>query len=525
MKRSPLKYIIDWYCIGILCVMSLSVCNGQKHYLSTMKDSPIMKQWWDNDSVKYQFSSKEAASLLSFMPGVVASEAGVGYLSQTVEGALVSYRPNGLRDLCFFADGIKHLNSFSFRGNAMYARNLQRDNKSSLTDDVQLFYPFVLADTLSTNFYKEVYSLGADASYRLRNCAFSIGCDYLGSLRYSKRDPRVQNTVSDISSNLSFTYHFPSIGLISLKMMYGAYYQDLSLVNYTKDVAQWVYVMRPLGGHNTRYSNRGDYTRYRHTRDYGQVRLDGFLKSFNLHSYFTIGQSKSRLNFDRAGVYLSEMLSVPMKVYLSADLCRLGSLGVLTFRGKYNHESKSAQERVYNLVSEPGELGVANYQFVASNKSYEAQSNHLKGMLGLRMHFRRSLLKAEMGYYYESFSQNDLLSNQHSFFNIKGLTGVVSFKWKMISDHLWGEIILRGDYSFSSSERYYYDKNITTFIDEEFVKSRMGLSKYIELKHNFYYKFRSQNSAFKIALMSGMGKVALNDKRTARLGCELSYIF
>ncbi|MGL4780986.1 MAG: DUF6850 family outer membrane beta-barrel protein, partial [Bacteroidales bacterium] len=152
-------------------------------------------------------------------------------------------------------------NSF-WSGEAGYKRGTRFDTKWSNTAQSELFYPYLVGDSIGGNYKSETYWLGGGYGKRFKRSTIAGLFSYTGSVNWRSSDPRPKNTNADL--NLQFGYLYEShLGIFGLNAGYKNFKQHLNITieeDYRKDK---FYLMLGMGLYDRRYSTlESSYSRY-----------------------------------------------------------------------------------------------------------------------------------------------------------------------------------------------------------------------------------------------------------------------
>lgn len=152
-------------------------------------------------------------------------------------------------------------NSF-WRGEAGYKRGTRFDTQWSNTAESELFYPYLVGDSIGGNYKSETYWLGGGYAKRFKRSTLAGDFSYNGSVHWRNSDPRPKNTNAELTLKLGYLYE-SSFGIFGLNAGYTNYKQQLHITieeDYRKDK---FYLMLGMGLYDRRYSTlESSYSRY-----------------------------------------------------------------------------------------------------------------------------------------------------------------------------------------------------------------------------------------------------------------------
>lgn len=340
--------------------------------------------------------------------------------------------PKSLSRTGFNAIGFRKLGRFTGLAKASLIRKVERKIEAGLTNDAELFYPYIVADTICVKARSETYNIESNISYKF-NHGWSLGAyaGYRGEIRYTKNDPRVKNNCLKIDYALSLAKVLSRKRGSALSLDFGGilYKQDLSYGIYEHDGSQWVYVMRPFGHYNSKYS--GPQTQGEsYYQDYKEYFVNStyFSPSKNILVSGKFTRGKSKFKTRKAGVYLSERLDYKGNLNYSANLFKFRRNSFF-IDGSSFMQISDATENVYKEVPSYEGSPLTNLELLASNHIYDQTEVKTSASFGMRHFFDRNKLQFKFGYrlkYYKSTMEDDELEEdfiskyKNSYFTASG---------------------------------------------------------------------------------------------------------
>lgn len=184
MKRAGLLLIgMVWQMATVLALYPGEGCDGQPldGLERSYKDNPaafiLLKELKKSDLLfRYRtFGAKSLHSLFDGEGGYFFQAKAEGYQVDTGRSA--------------------------FSGFAAYERGVDRNVRWTDVRDVELLYPYLLADSLGGDYHSESYKLGGSWSLFHKNVWYGLRGNYRGEVAFRPRDPRPENTVSELTLN------------------------------------------------------------------------------------------------------------------------------------------------------------------------------------------------------------------------------------------------------------------------------------------------------------------------------------
>jgi len=177
-----------------------------------------------------------------------------------------------------------------FLGGASYSNSIRYNNKWNTASDYNLFYPYVMADTIGGDSYKENYAFNGGYAFLYNKFIIGIEASYNASLEYRRLDPRPLNTCSDLYFALNTVYSINSFRRLSLSVSYRAYQQRNNSNLFNSSSESIMFYQRGFGLNSeyfskksSRFENLYDLYQYSAQLSYTPVKL----KSLYLISSYT----------------------------------------------------------------------------------------------------------------------------------------------------------------------------------------------------------------------------------------------
>ncbi len=484
------------------------------------------KVWERGDSIVYSSSFTKALTLLSHLSPLPYREVAMGYKIGKSWGEKRAFIPSSSHIFQVSAEEMKKWASFSFRAKAYYKKNQKGGLKGMGTSDLSTYYPFLVLDTIVAKQYAEQYHLLTEFVWKKKQWGIGVGLNYKGALSYSRKDPRMRNTSSSIGANISFSYNAFNRGVWAFVLQYAKGKELLSFVNYADKKSAYIFILRPFGFYNFRYTHREDYSSYRHINRQFGLRLQYALPKKNVFFSANLRYCKSQLNLSQAGVFLNEMHSFPMSYLFQMDLYAFSRKTILTLETGAEYIHRLGIENVYKLSYPEGQLGVVNYEFLAANKSI--LSDFLKNdiLLGCRHYTKDYLYKVLLGYRWQNFQKKALYLPYFVQEQDHKVLTKASFSW-VSKERTWqGKTSLQGAYAFYRYERSNYpSKSPLKNLDKVEQKRALGGVFMLHLEQNIAYYFSQKDALLRFQVFADFFQYEQGYPQQIYVGSSLAYLF
>lgn len=429
---------------------------------------PALDWLWRSDSLHYTLGERlRLPSLLVFAPKGKPSEVGVAYSSEGFYPAPLAGIPRREDAYTLFAQGGKDAPRFALRGGALFRKRGERDLSHGLSDHSAHFYPFVIADTVVQDIKSEIYALSFDAGYRPgRLLSLGISADYEGALRYGRKDPRVQNISSVMIGRTSVSLDLGRFGILTGGTTFQKEIQPLSYSVLVPHSSQLVYVMRPLGEYNFRYSGKNDNGTYRHK--YSAVLGQGVwaLPTRNAMLGLSLRSTSARLETRDAGVYLSELTGRDLSVYFRTDIWSF-SKSTLSLCGSYYKRAKEGEERVYRREQIDEHSSLTKPVLITSQKDYTESHSDTSAGLAWRVKLPNTISTIAVSYRERHFDAHLRSEPLFSTFGRKEISYAFDLRWKSRGGRLYGHTALEAGHLLSEHHAQGLNTEQPTYVIEE----------------------------------------------------------
>ncbi len=253
------------------------------HFIDQIFENPAIKQYEQT----YSYSS-----------------VGVGWDYRHDDEVVSTQEGRGSDRWIFNADTYMKYKNSTLWGNAYYNNGHIRDMLWNETSDINLVYPYVMADAVGGDMNMERYSFSGGYSMHSGIISWGGFISYTAGLYYRNVDPRPRNITSSLYASLG-------IGMELLEKYVGAVSVTANKYKQTNDIefksemgVSTIYHMTGLGNDYYRFMGVG-YSPYYNGRSYG-ASLDAYpLSGYGLSATVRF----NRFTFDNI---LSDMNNLPM---------------------------------------------------------------------------------------------------------------------------------------------------------------------------------------------------------------------
>ncbi len=465
------------------------------------------EHWWKGDSVLYDKEILLSNPVLLSLGKIDKSvDAGFAYTRlKPVPEHWAGY-PEEVSRWRFKAEGITRVGRFCGSGMAAFSRMHEKDLSFRLTNHSELFYPFIVADTVSASHHTETYKIAASGAWRM-NSAWHLGgsSGYTGVIRHSRRDPRVLNNSSCIDLDLSAGYDTHARGIWTLSFGALFYKQSMDFNVYLPSSSEWYYVMRPFGQFNKRYSAReSNGESFFHNRLEKYVRFVFLRPEYNTVVRLKSGYASGRLETRNAGVYLNERIDRYVAPYMVSDIFRLTDKTVIYLAGQGRFERRRGIERIYERVAVNKESSLYNYELLATNKSFDSVHDEMTAKLGIRYSAIRTITGVRFVYERRKYDMTEYEKTYFARFDKSVVGGEMDFKWKTF--RLAGHNLLSAYFKTGGAGKRHLNMNSQTVVSERaYLRYEEGANRYWRFQNDLYFRLLPDSGEHFIRLSLIMG--------------------
>jgi len=253
---------------------------------------------------------------------------------------------------------IKHGGS-TLWGHANYENGFTRGMSWNETSDLDMVYPYVLADSVTSSRLKmERYSFGGGYADNNGNLYWGATIDYTAGLHYRSVDPRPRNVISDLNISAGIGKVVRGTHVAAVALHFKKYKQTNNVAFYSELGHDKIFHLTGLTNDYGRFAGTGEASYYNGYR---------WGATANLHPVMqqglTLAVTASRLAFDNILTTLNEL---PLAHVTHNAIT--GELGWLSrnwgVRGVINASRRVGTENVF------GDAASAVYPQIGSNDMY-----------------------------------------------------------------------------------------------------------------------------------------------------------
>lgn len=147
-------------------------------------------------------------------------------------------------------------------GFASYQTGVKRNTEWTDVADTELFYPYLVADSIGGDYYSENYNVGSSYTHKIGKIQIGGGLNYRGAVHYRKVDPRPINNVSEIELVIGALCSLKSY-FLGINFSYVNYKQAMSSSSLKDDRKDRYFSMRGFGLYDYQLTEvSGNYSRY-----------------------------------------------------------------------------------------------------------------------------------------------------------------------------------------------------------------------------------------------------------------------
>lgn len=139
-------------------------------------------------------------------------------------------------------------------GNASFTTGMIRDVKWCSTADFERLHPYIIGDSVGGNRSMRQYAFGGGYSGRFDRWTWGAEVNYLASIYYRDRDPRIKDVVSDLALKIGATYLVGGGYALGASVGLTVYNQDCDVDFYNPMNDIFEYAMTGLGSTYVRFN-------------------------------------------------------------------------------------------------------------------------------------------------------------------------------------------------------------------------------------------------------------------------------
>lgn len=222
------------------------------------------KMQYEQSRMAFENSSIESPALRNISNASSLSTLSIGTSIIPSTEPKVPQFGKGKRVITICANSFQHLNEKEVVwGNASYENGKKYEVVWNETSDFLQLYPYVMGDERGGDLTFEQYQLNGGYSVRHHNLYYGIELGYRALSEYRDKDPRPNNTVSDLYARLGGGYRLFRDYLMALSINVGKYKQTNELAYYNELGSQKEYHLTGVGNDFARFSGSNNNTFYK----------------------------------------------------------------------------------------------------------------------------------------------------------------------------------------------------------------------------------------------------------------------
>lgn len=173
-------------------------------------------------------------------------------------------RGDGHRQAFVDVDAYLHKGKATLWGNAYYVNGSTRNVLYNETTDLELLYPYLMADSVGGKTSQEYYYFMGGFSYPLGK-KWTIGAEgeYTARMEYRTRDPRPKNLTGDLRAKVGVSYLLSGLHSIGAAVTARKYKQTNELKLYNEVSVPTIYHLTGLGNDYYRFRGVNTSTYYK----------------------------------------------------------------------------------------------------------------------------------------------------------------------------------------------------------------------------------------------------------------------
>ncbi len=341
-----------------------------------------------------------------------------GYRSEKTDGKRPYnvFEGNGLQRRYLNASGYRLDSTGTVVGGiADYTFQERRNTGWSNVADTELFYPYLVADSVGGNYFSETYRVGGFYGKTLNKLLLGGRFDYRGAVYYRKVDPRPRNDVSEMKFSVGAVYPLNEYR-VGAYLSYTNYYQQIGISVLKSDRKDRFFSMNGLG-----------------LFDYSLSATES-----NYSRYFSLNEWQSGLHF--------------------SHIDNKNWAAMVTFSQQYVDEKDDSERKPYEIVRTKAAASIS-YQFQPTSKHYvqiEAGAKIISAS-GTENHYDTVFVHRDPDIiaYEKNYS-----AVKHNLSDWSGQAAVIYEYKSTLNQRFWGKI--QGQYR-TYSENYVYPKYVMDY--------------------------------------------------------------
>lgn len=236
---------------------SLLLCALISSSLAALEKGRADKIWVMKNPLSMHIKKLEAnnPSMRYYMPHATATVVELKGDRYKEHQPILSQQGDRYRNFSLQAESLIELNPHTIVwGEASYNNQLVKGMRFNNTSDLNLVYPYTLADTLGGELQSEIYQFSGGYLHRF-NSPYTVGVElsYRALMAHRDKDPRPKNTVSDLNFRIGVNRTMGSNYHIGLGLLLQKYKQDNNIKLFSNIEKIPIYHLTGLGMRNRRF--------------------------------------------------------------------------------------------------------------------------------------------------------------------------------------------------------------------------------------------------------------------------------
>ncbi len=197
--------------------------------------------WWQNPAMRFSYPLQQF------------TDVSVSFLQKDNE-AFATQKGSDVNKFKFRANSFSKDTTQLYYGKAIYGKWNDGGYKWNTVADVGTLQPYIIADTIGGKMYNEKYFFSGGYAKRFSKISLGAFTSYRAMTAYKKKDPRPNNTVSDLNVRLGSAWEMSTKYTLGLDIHFNKYQQDQHIAVYRDGGGAMLYYLRGLGVADERFS-------------------------------------------------------------------------------------------------------------------------------------------------------------------------------------------------------------------------------------------------------------------------------
>ncbi|MGL4992732.1 MAG: DUF6850 family outer membrane beta-barrel protein [Bacteroidales bacterium] len=303
-------------------------------------------------------------------------------------------------------------NGTIWSGFAAYNRGKKRNTMWSNIANSEVFYPYLIADTVGGDYSYETYSLGGSYGQKVKASTLAVSFAYQGALHWRDRDPRPKNTTSDIMTRLGWAYR-STMGYWGAALGFDSQKQHLTISIEEQYRKEKLYHLLGMGLYDHRYSiSESSFSRY--YRGYRWISEIYYMQQPDEGFFSRASISSRRIRVEESDTRLSaisKLSAASISIGYKSIPIALYSLDIYSF---FDTNRTLGFERTYTKEESNSQTGVFIPTLLSVSQPYK--KINIQGGISLVLRSKEPSksqfrwFKLMFGGYSEKESHNDLFA-------------------------------------------------------------------------------------------------------------------